>query len=369
MRIGIDMRMAGTGEGIGRYVEELAKHLAKIDFENEYFLLVQKDLNLEIQNPKFQTVRVRSRYYSWAEQTSFIKELKDLHLDLVHFANFNAPILYRGKFVTTVHDIIHHVFPGKKKSRLFHRLAYRVAIRSAVRHAARIITVSQGTKADIMKTFGINGNKVDVIYEGVGDIFFQALYPGVISEVRNKYRITKPYLLFVGVWRQYKNLPRLAQSFDILKERHKKDIELVLAGKIDPFYPEIKKAVFAIRNASDIRALDYVPEPDLFALYQGAGAVVLPSLIEGFGLIGVEGQASGVPVAASDIAVLREILGAGAVFFDPTRAEDMARQIDSVLTDKGFRGRLVASGKANAVQYRWEAAARKTLEVYKAVIE
>ncbi len=378
MRIGIDMRMAGTGEGIARYAEELTTHLAEIDTKNEYYLLVDKTsgfaaklkillprrTRLGRENAKFKTIFVGSPYYSWAEQTKFIWELARLKLDLTHFPSFNVPLFYPGKFVVTIHDVIHHHFPGKKKSRFFHRLAYRLAIYSAARRARRVIAVSQATKNEIAKTLGVSPAKIQVIYEGINKKFYEPAPAERLAAVKQKYAIRKPYLLFVGVWRQYKNLPRLAQAFDILKGRYQQDFQLVLAGKIDPFYPEIKEAVLSRSSASDIKALGFVPDEDLGALYQGATALVLPSLMEGFGLIGAEAQAVGVPVVASDIPVLREILGEGARYFNPLQPEEMAKQIHSVLTDQGVRERLIKTGQANVAKYNWQTTAQETLKIY-----
>lgn len=366
MRIGIDMRMAGTGEGIGRYVEELVKHLALLDKTNVYLLLYNGEFpisNFQFSN-NFEFKKVRSKYYSWGEQTKFIWELKRLKLDLVHFPSFNAPIFYPGKFVVTIHDIIHHLYPGKKKTRFFHRLAYRATIWNTIKRATKIIAVSESTRQDLLKTFKIAAQKVRVIYEGVDKKFFVPLSPEQILEAKNRYKTTKPYLLSVGVWRQYKNLPRLARAFDILRERYGHDLQLVLAGKIDPFYPEIREAMFASKYALDIKALGFVPDEDLLALYQGAQAFVLPSLVEGFGLIGVEAQATEIPIAASGIPVLREVLGEGAVYFDPENPNDIADKINQIVMNQSLTNELRAKGKVNAKKYDWRQTAHKTLMVY-----
>lgn len=94
-----------------------------------------------------------------------------MKLDLVHFPSFNVPIFYPGKFIVTIHDLIHHRFPGKKKGRLLHRLAYRLIMNSAVKRAAKIIAVSEATKQDILATFRIPPEKILVIYEGVNAKF------------------------------------------------------------------------------------------------------------------------------------------------------------------------------------------------------
>lgn len=368
MKIGIDMRMAGTGEGIGRYIEKLVENLAKLDFQNDYYLLCDAASafadNFKTENPRFKKVKVASRYYSWAEQTSFLGELMRYRLDLVHFASFNAPILYRGRFVTTIHDIIHHLFPGKKKSRVFQRAAYRFAIWASVKRARKVIAVSQATADTTLRKFGLEQNKLAVIPEGVDADFFLPIPKAQLLSVQARYRITKPYLLFVGVWRQYKNLPRLAEAFAILKRKYQRDLQLVLAGKIDPFYPEIKNAVVGSPESLDIRALGYVPEKDLLALYRGAKLFVLPSLVEGFGLIGVEAQASGLPVAASRIPVLEEILGRSAIYFNPLDPGDIAAQLNTLLGDAHRMSDLGRAGQEWARRYDWKKTASMTLHVY-----
>lgn len=368
MRIGIDMRMAGTGEGIGRYVEELARHLATIDHENDYVLIFQSEsasLQFTVNSANFRKVVLASKYYSWAEQTRFIWELKKLKLDLMHFTNFNYPVLYQGKFVVTIHDLIHHQFPGKKKSRFLHRAAYRFTIRSAIKKAEKVIAVSEATRQDIVRSFKVNPEKISVVYEGVDARFFNMVPSAQINEIKQKYGITGPYLLFVGVWRQYKNLPALASAFDILKLEQSLSHELVLAGKIDPFYPEIKNIVFKAKFARDIKALGFVPDGDLPALYQGASAFVLPSLTEGFGLIVAEAQASRVPAILSDIPVLREVAGDGAIFFDPHDHADMARKMNMGIADNSLRDELINKGLENAKRFIWQEAARQTLQIYK----
>ena len=368
MRIGIDMRMAGTGEGIARYVEELAKHLQLIDSEHKYFMLIDRAVPepFPLTNANFCFVRLKSPYYSWAEQTRLPRELGIIKPDLAHFPNFNFPLLYRGKFVTTIHDLIHHLFPGKKKSRWLHRMAYRYTIASAVRRSEKVITVSEATKKSILHTFSVPASKISVIYEAAGEEF-HAIRPEA-KDVLNNYGISKPYILFVGVWRQYKNVPLLARAFDILKEQGGFGGKLVLVGKIDPFYPEIMNEVMGTSHSRDILALDHVAEADLPSIYRNASVFVLPSLVEGFGLTALEAISSGVPVIASDIPVLREILRGAAVYFDPNDRDALASVLTEVLTNQGLRSKLIADGQLRSGEFSWSRTARETLNLYNEVM-
>lgn len=141
MKIGIDAQFFGPKDrGLGRYTENLIRNLKKIDKKNQYFILEDKGLKRQLLMPL---------------------KLKKLKLDLVHFTHFNAPILYRGKFIVTVHDLIlGHVSFLK-------RLVYKIILKSALKRAKKIITVSEYTKKDILKHYKINPEKIKVIYEGV----------------------------------------------------------------------------------------------------------------------------------------------------------------------------------------------------------
>ena len=361
MKIGIDMRMAGTGEGIGRYAEELVKNLMEIDLDNQYTLIFMNHapvVNGFVNKKRnFQVVYTDSKYYSWAEQMGFVAELKRLKLDLVHFPSFNSPVRYRGKFVVTIHDLIHHHYPGKKKIRLFHRLAYKMSVGNAINRSEKIIVVSESTKKDILKHYKISADKIAVIYEGISDVFKGDVSRKSIEKVKEKYGITKPYILFVGAWRRYKNVPQLARAFDIIRDDYHKDMELVLVGKEDVFYPDIKDEVFSIKNRDLIRAPGFVSDKNLSVLYHGASVFVLPSKFEGFGLIAVEAQASGVQVVVSNIEVLREVLGNSALYFNPESVEDIADKVVRALDEKQH-------GNANVEKYDWKITAMETLKIY-----
>src|SRR5207247_4027254 len=134
-KIGLDLRMLGNHHGgIGRYVLELAKHLLAIDTENQYWLFRNDDSQIlqdqfSIFNARTHIIKVKARHYSLAEQTSFLRTLDKYNFDLMHFPNFNVPILYKKPFVVTIHDLAHHKISGHKKSHLLHFYAYKKVIK------------------------------------------------------------------------------------------------------------------------------------------------------------------------------------------------------------------------------------------------
>ncbi|OGE79775.1 MAG: hypothetical protein A2660_00675 [Candidatus Doudnabacteria bacterium RIFCSPHIGHO2_01_FULL_45_18] len=367
MRIGIDLRMIGGGSGIDRYLTELTHEVLKLDKTNQ-FVLFFRDANKSapFQAYGHKIVVADIAHYSLAEQLRLPRILNKENLDLVHFPHFNVPIFYRKPFVLTIHDLTHTLFPGKKMSRIFHRLAYHLVFNSAILHARKIIAVSESTKKQILERFGIDSDKITVIYEGFSQVYKMMDKQEAFAAVSQKFGITKPYLLYVGVWRRYKNLPMLAQAFDKLIAKGL-DLQFVIAGQPDDFYPEIKDQIFAIKNSSKIKAVGKVTDEDLKLLYNGANLFVLPSLMEGFGLTALEAAGCGVPVACSDIATLREIMGQGAEYFDPESLGNMVDVLYNLLTDPKQLEELANLGLSRSKHFSWSDAAEKTLNLYQAL--
>ncbi len=369
MKIGLDLRMAGGGSGIARYIQELTTRILDTDKVNQYVLFFNK-LTPELENlyRKYdhQMVATGISHYSAMEQIKFPFILRKYNLDLVHFPHFNVPVLYRGKYVITIHDLTHTKFPGRKKSRVFHRLAYNLILINALRKAKRIIAVSNNTKQEIKEYFSfVPESKIDVVYEGVSEHYQMMNKDEAFEKVKAKFKLTKPFLLYVGVWRRYKNLPMLAQAFDRLADEF--DFELVLAGEPDPFYPEIKEQVLAIKHKDRIKAVGRVTDDDLKILYNAADLFIMPSLLEGFGLPPLEAAACGTPSACSDIPTLREVMGQAAEYFDPENLDNMTEVLRILLKNPVRMEELANLGLKRAVHFNWKEAAKNTINVYEAI--
>ena len=370
-RIGLDMRMAGEGFGLGRYIVELAKALIARKSGFEYVFFFDKNFN-EPTFKAFQKVHgenrlISAKYYTLQEQLVLPRILNKEKLDLVHFPNFNVPVIYRGKSIVTIHDLIHHRFPGKKKRNIFHRLSYRYIISRAVRHASKVIAVSQSTKDDIINLLGIDSEKIEVIYEGVSDNFTKEESEPYLTSILSKYNIQKPYLLAVSEWRRYKNLDFLVKAFLESPAEIAKSFDLVICGKVDPNYPELGKVIDEA-GGENIRAVGKISDSELSALYSGARCFVSPSLVEGFGLTYLEAQNRNIPILASDIPVAREVLKDSAYYFDPKDRGDLVEKMSKILSEKSLRDVLIAKGKVNSKRFSWKKAAERTEEIYRKVL-
>ncbi|MBX4188276.1 MAG: glycosyltransferase family 4 protein [Candidatus Doudnabacteria bacterium] len=368
MKIGLDLRMLGGGSGISRYIFELAKQILTLDKKNEYVLFFNKlDEATKKEFSVFgqKMVETGIPHYSLAEQLKLPFIFNREKLDLLHVPHFNVPILYTGKFVTTIHDLTHTRFPGKKMSHLIHRVAYNLIMLNAVRRSDKIIAVSQSTKNELKQFFGVD-EKIGVIYEGINESYRMMDRDEALAKIANRYKITKPFILYVGVWRRYKNLPALARVFDHLIEKEF-DLELVLVGEPDPYYPEIEDQVRAIKHSDRIRTVGRVSDEDLNYFYNSCLMFVLPSLAEGFGLTALEAAACGAPVILSDIPTLREVMGQGAEYFDPANEENMYDVLSWLADNPQRRQDLSNSALARSKHYSWKKAAEETINLYESI--
>lgn len=367
MRIGIDARFYGpVGKGLGRYTEKLVEYLEQTaEGGDRYFIFLRKENfdRYDPKNPRFTKVLADYPWYSFQEQFLFPRILRKYRLDLVHFAHFNVPVLYRRRFIVTIHDLILLHFPTVRnttKSRLTYGLkylAYRLAILSAIRRAVAVLTVSQFTERDILSSFPVAAGKTVVTYEGCD--FEAGSVAETGSEIPGTRAILEPYFLYVGNAYPHKNL----DAFVPLAVRFP-DVRFVLVGKDDHFYRLLREKVESA-GVSNVVFTGFVPDNELAELYRHATGYVFPSLYEGFGLPPLEAMRFGIPVIAANRGSLPEILGDAALFFDPDDPESLPVKVRSVLEDRGLAEGFARYGRERSTMFRWKDMAESTLLAYR----
>lgn len=374
LRIGIDARMYSAAfTGIGRYVFELTQRLFKLS-ENEpiewtLFMNEPKFNAFTPPNDRVKKVLVNAKHYSWAEQIRFLRLLNHVNLDLMHFTHFNAPLFYRRPSVVTIHDLTLSFFPGKKMRSPIHRFAYHLVLNSVVRHARGIITVSQNTRKDLVRLIKVQEEKIKVIYEAAGEEFRVLEDKKLIENTLKRLGIDHAFILYTGVWRNHKNLAGLIRAFAELCEKPMFDGLLVITGREDPFYPEVKATIQKLGIEKRVILTGLVNEQDLVALYNAACFYVLPSLYEGFGLSPLEAMACGTPVATSNTSCIPEVCGEkNALFFDPYKAEDMVKVLTSLWENSELRNTLRERGFQRIRDFSWDKMAKETFEFYKKLL-
>lgn len=408
MKIVIDARMYGLEHaGIGRYIVNLIQELKRLKTKDtsevvasstsseveetvEFCLLVRKSKLGEIKKEVgdfFRLVVVDAAHYSIKEQFLLPIQLFKLKPDLVHFPHFNVPIFWWGKQVVTIHDLIKHESRGAETTTRwpffywFKYLNYRFLVWLAIKRAAKIIVPSQWWQKELIRRYRLSSNKVVVTYEGVDKKF--KVRQKIIQKTLKKFNVKRPFLLYVGSLYPHKNVERLVEAVASFSNRSNGDridsnkleensdnsrISLVIVCGRSVFYDRFKKKIKRMKAEKLVNLAGFVPDKDLSVLYSEAEAFVFPSLLEGFGLPGLEAMARGCPVAASNSSCLPEVYGAAALYFDPLDIKDMVEKILEVTRNTSTRNRLVKKGHEQVKKYSWQKMAKETLHVYSSLM-
>ena len=368
MHIGIDARMYGPQHGgIGRYIEQLISHLLKIDSTNTYTFFVQPNTTIEHHAQRVRLIESSARWYSFAEQTSFLSLLNKHPVDLMHFPHWNVPLLFNKPFIVTIHDLIliHH--PNRKASTLplpLYKLKYAM-FKKILAHAAQssqhILTVSDFSKQDIMNTLGVPSEKITTTHLG---ITHTSLHDNANTQ-------REPYMLAVGVQYPHKNLTFLMNMFANLVQSPASHWNLVITGPTGPFTKNItqqaKNINEHIKDTKKGRILCIFDQNDkeLHTLYKHAQIFLFPSLYEGFGLPPLEAMQAHTPVIASNRSCMPEIIGNAADLVDPTSPQAWIDAIHTIATNPNHKFTLTSRGHERIKKYSWNTCVSSTLEAYK----
>lgn len=370
MRIGIDARLYRAGLGIGRYVEQLLLHIDALTDDNEYFVFLRKDMmdRCQFRSSRIIKVCVDIHWYSVAEQLILPFFLMRFHLDLVHFPHFNIPILYLGRFVVTIHDLIMIKHPASStsaastKNCILHRLkylAYRFVLNITVWRARKIIAVSYYVKRDLIALLRCPENRIEVIYEGV------SVLRGGKEPL--PHRVRKPYLLNVGNAYPHKNLSLLLNCADLF---HQQGInyQIVLCGQQDYFQRKLQQDIECASLSNHILHLGTVSDAVLSSLYTHATAAVFPSFEEGFGFGALEAASHGTPVIATNDSVFSETLGDAFYGIDPTNPHDILYALECIERNGIKRMSICDKARWRSRQYNWVETAKKTQQLYQSIL-
>lgn len=359
--IAIDARIINSTTG--RYVERLLTYLQEIDSTNVYSVLVRKK-DKEFWKPTAPNFMVKVAdfdVYSFAEQIGFTYLLRRLNPDLVHFVMPQQPILFKGKKITTFHDLtLVKTYNSDKNWLIFHskQLVGKFVFKKVAHDNNHLIAISKYTKKELIEFAHVDDDAVTVIYESTD------IAQGASKHYKLPY---KSYLLYVGQQSDYKNIRRLGDAHQKLLKTYP-DLGLVLVGKKNAS-ALTNEAYFDKKEYKNILFTDYVPDNQLNWLYSHATAYVFASLMEGFGLPALEAMGHGTPVISSNATCLPEIYGKAAHYFDPTNTDDMTRAITEVLGNEKLRQKLSIAGYEQIKKYSWKKMAQQTLKVYENVLK
>ena len=368
MRIAFDARKLHDF-GIGTYIRNVLRGLARLDQRTEYILLCRPE-DAEVAGelgPNFRAVPESARPYSIGEQFRIPLSLVRERAHLLHEPHYVLPPATRCRAVVTIHDCIHLMFPQYLPGAMAYYYA-RASMWSAVRKADHILTVSETSKRDILKFFDIPPEKVAVIYNAIDERFLSEPDEEQMDRIRQRYQLDHPFLLYVGNIKPHKNLGRLIEAFARARSRGLEDLRLVIVGDQISKYPPLRQAVHRHRLDKEVRFLGFQPYDTLSVFYRLSRAFVFPSLYEGFGLPPLEAMAAGTPVVTSNVSSLPEVVGDAAVLIDPMDAGAIADAMARVLGDAALRAELIRRGHERVTTFSWERSVARVREVYVDVI-
>lgn len=370
MRIGLDAHAIGSRLGGNEtYIAGLLDALGKTESPHEFVAYFASEESAESWRGRYGNVTVRVLGSS-SPLPRLLVELPMRavvdRLDLLH-VQYVAPPVRSVPVVATIHDICYEFFPE-----FFSRsevLQFRTAIRWTARHARRVITISENSKRDIVNTYGISPDGIDVSYLGVDLARFRPVPENTIESTLAGYGIRRPYTLAVGNLQPRKNLPRLIDAFvDLKRRRPSLPHGLVLVGKPAFRHSEVLGRVRQYGLEEQVIFTGYVPDEDLPVLYRGADVFAYPSLYEGFGLPVAEAMACGTPTLASDRSAMPEVVGDAAILVDPESTRSISDGLYRVLSDPRLAAKLSERGVCRTRNFTWDTTARVTLSAFEAAV-
>jgi glycosyltransferase involved in cell wall biosynthesis len=367
MRVAIDARKLHDF-GIGTYIRNLLRYLARIDHDTEYVLLSgEADLGVAAQlGPNFRAVLEPSPNYSIREQIHVPWLLRRERPDVYHAPHYVLPAAISCNSVVTIHDCIHLMFPQYLPNRMAYAYA-RAQMWTAAHRSDCILTVSDASKRDILHLFNIPPEKIVVVYNAIDAHFSITPPPEAVARVRERYQLDHRFVLYVGNIKPHKNLVRLIEAFSELRVGELDDVKLLIIGDEISKLPALRLAVHRHKLHKHVRFLGYVPDDQLAVLYRLAAVFIFPSLYEGFGLPPLEAMASGTPVVVSNVSSLPEVVGDAAVLVDPHDIDSIVDGLRLVLTNPSRADEMRRKGLERAREFSWEQSIARTLEVYRRI--
>lgn len=361
MKIVIDGRIIASSTG--RYVERLLTYLETIDSENEYVVLTRsKDQGVwKPSQPNFSVVTADIADYSLAEQLTLPWLLQSLQPDLVHFCMPQQPIFYSGKKVTTIHDLFQLSASNPTKNQLMYKFKQFVGwfvFKGVIRTNDHIITDSDYSKHDIEHFSKKAVGKTTTIYLSADKL---------TTKQPKKYELpSEKYILYVGQQSSHKNLRRLIEAHQVLIQS-RPDLWLILVGKINAV-TGLNKEWVEENGYKNVLFTGFVEDEQLAWLYGHALCYGFSSLMEGFGLPGLEAMQHGTPLVSSNATCSPEIFGEAAIYFNPNDVSDMVEKLGSVIDDEGLRNALREKGYEQIRKYSWKKMAQETHAIYMSVL-
>lgn len=373
MNIGIDSRAAKwyRGTGIGTYSYQLINSLNKIDFQNNYLLFMPNSNSCDINFNKNFTIRnitqnIKSNFW---DEVNVPNILKSENINLYHVPQngIGLPQDKNCPLIITLHDIIPYKMPetvGERYLEIFQKQMPKI-----IPMCDGIITVSYYSKQDIINYFNFPAEKIFVTHLANEDIYKPLNKVECKNFIAKTYHIKDDYILYVGGFSPRKNIVGLIESFSqLLKKLKRTNIKLVIAGSKGKSYSIYKKRAEDLGIEDNVIFPGFIPIEHMPALYNAAKIFAYPSLYEGFGLPPIEAMACGIPIIASNLTSIPEVVGDAAILINPHNIDQLSEAMYNILLNETLENQLIKKSLLKSYEFSWMKTAEKTLKAYENII-
>lgn len=345
------------------YVRSLLRELAGLDKENNYFLYAHKDFEFDLPSPKWiKRSGAKTRYGSAWMQSELPVWLAQDRVDVFWGTQHILPLLMpsRIRAVLTVHDLVHYVFP--KTMKFLNLLINKMIIPPSIHRTDVIVADSAWTLLDVKRYLNPPDKKMFVAHLGLNHIFYQRSPMEAQKILKERFGLTSPFLLTVGTFEPRKNIAGILEAFSLIADAVPHHLAVV--GQSGWKNKDVMDRLMKSKICSRVHMLGYVEDGILPYVYSAADIFVFPSLYEGFGLPPLEAMACGVPVVASNVSSIPEVVGDAALLVDPNDPKQIAARILEIVENESLRHELIFKGLNQAAKFKWEKTAKKMLDIF-----
>lgn len=369
MILGIDGRVITwhIGSGLATYTTNILNNIQKHKELKNIFMFYPSDSKTDVFeiNSIPKSMLVGERRQDFWNKVYQVNWKLDFPIDFFHNTvnGIGLPSNLSCSHVITLHDAIPYVMPETvDRNHLDYTFRHTPDI---VENATHIITVSNYSKSDIQRYFGVSDDKITVTHLAADDIYKPMDKEKARNVIFNKYGIERHYILYLGGFSLRKNIARLIHAFLRVKSSYQNPLDLLILGEYQRSYDTLWSLTEKLNLTDNVKFLNFIPTVDLPYFYNGADVFVYPSLYEGFGLPPLEAMQCGTPVVTSNVSSIPEIVGDAALLANPYNIDEISEQILKLLTDSDLQAKHSLLGLAKAKEYSWDKTAEKTLEVYR----
>ena len=353
-------------EGIGRFSLEILSRIALSHPEHEFIFIFDRPYDKKfifseniipvVVGPQARHPVLFVLWFEWSIPRIVKKYKADVFLSTDGFLSLRC----KKPSVVVIHDLNFEHYP-KDLPKLVLKY-YKYFVPRFVNKASHIATVSEYSKQDIMKLYGMESEKITVVYNGVNEVY-KPSDKAEYQNVKDKYTNGKDYFLYVGALHQRKNLVNLFKAFDFYKAKHRTNTKLLIVGNKMWWTKSIEETYLSMKFKEEVVFHSHMSTLELKEVYGAAMALVYVSYFEGFGIPIIESFACGTPVITSNVTSMPEVAGDAALIINPFDVKEIAEAMFRIETNNDLRSKLIAAGLIRYKKFSWDRSAEKLWDI------